>query len=244
MKHPLISVIMPTLNGASFIVQAIDSLRTQDYAALQIIVVDDGSTDDTMNIVKEVAVQEPRLLVQQGWHGSIAKARNQGLALATGNYVTFLDHDDICPPGKISRQVERLEACPHAAALFGRTLFFASDAEVAALPLPTGGGSLVTMCLSAALFRRDTFNEVGSLDPSFKIADDFDFILRMIEAGLHIEVEEEVATLHRRHPTQVTANADATRREMNLALARSIARRRRAGILAPLSHPLISAVAK
>lgn len=239
---PLVSVIMPTLNGHRFIASSIGSLQAQDHEALEIIVIDNGSTDDTVAIVERLATEDPRIRLTHAEQRGIASARNVGLALARGEFTTFLDHDDLCPPGKIARQLAYLLARPDTIALFGPIVMFPSTEIVSAADVMDAAEPFLTISLAAALFRSRAFDLVGELDPFFKLADDFDFILRLIEAGLNIAVEDEIATLHRRHPTQATSDFAATRRELALALATSVRRRRRAGNLAPLSHPLVKAL--
>lgn len=239
---PLVSVIMPTLNGHRFIASSIGTLQSQDHDALDVIVIDNGSTDDTVEIVERLATDDPRIRLARAEVRGIASARNVGLAVARGEFIGFLDHDDLCPPGKIARQLAHLSDNPATIAVFGRTVMFPSTENVAVAEVIDAAAPVLTISLAAALFRRRAFNLIGPLDPFFKLADDFDFILRLIEAGLDIAVEDEVATLHRRHPAQATSDFAATRRELALALAISVKRRRRAGNLAPLAHPLVEAL--
>lgn len=241
-EPPRVSIIMPTLNGHRFIASSIRSLQSQDHDELEIIVIDNGSTDDTVAIVERAAAQDPRIRLIHAEVRGIANARNAGLAIARGEFIAFLDHDDLCPAGKISRQVSRLWDSPDTIAVFGRTVMFPSAEIVAPADVVDAAPPLLTMLLAAALFRRRAFDLIGPLDPAFKLADDFDFVLRLIEAGPEIAIEDEIATLHRRHPTQATSDFAATRRELGLALAASVRRRRRAGNLAPLVHPLVEAL--
>lgn len=235
----LVTVVMPTFNGRRLIASSLASLQTQDYRRLEIIVVDDGSTDDTATLVAAIASGDERVRLLRSGSRNIALARNTALSVARGEFISFLDHDDICPPGKVARQVAVMTSSPSAAAVFGQTIMFASGADPG--PATEVGRPTLTMCLSAALFRRDVFERVGRLDPRFKIADDLDFILRLVEAGAEILIEDRPATLHRRHPGQVTSDHEATRREMALALSASLRRRRATGDVGPLRHPLLSA---
>lgn len=108
---PLISVVMPVFNGAQFISQAILSILQQDYPNLELIVVDDGSTDDSIKQVE--GFDDPRItLLRHGTNMGISAARNTGLENCAGKYVAILDCDDIAMPERLQRQVDFLECHP------------------------------------------------------------------------------------------------------------------------------------
>ncbi|MBN7768882.1 glycosyltransferase family 2 protein [Marinobacter daepoensis] len=112
MEFPLVTVIVPAYNAEKYIAETLTSICNQTYAPLEIIVVDDGSTDRTAEIIK---TDFPNVrYVHQVNSGSCAAPRNNGLSLASGAYVTFLDADDIMTPDKIKTQVMELEANPYA----------------------------------------------------------------------------------------------------------------------------------
>jgi glycosyltransferase involved in cell wall biosynthesis len=237
---PLVSIVVPTLNGQRYVGSALASLQGQSHTNIEIIVIDSGSSDDTTDIVEDLASKDERITMYRGSFRSIATSRNEGLRRASGPLVSFLDHDDLCPDGKIARQVAHFATGSEASALFGKTIIFASDETDAAIAATIGQLPTFTMCLSAAIFRRSAFDRIGFFNPKFSLADDLDFILRLIEAGLIVSVEEDVATLHRRHPAQATADLTATRREATLALAESLKRRRAAGNFLGMRHPLLT----
>ena len=121
MNHPRISIVMPVYNGARFVAEALASVQSEPGIEAEIIVVDDGSTDQTTLVVSSLAANDPRISLLQCEHKGVSAARNVGVKAATGAYVTFLDSDDICPPGRIARQVSKLAARPDAAAVIGET---------------------------------------------------------------------------------------------------------------------------
>jgi glycosyltransferase involved in cell wall biosynthesis len=241
---PLVSIVVPTFNGRRYIASALASLQGQSHSNIEIIVIDDRSSDDTADIVERLATRDCRIALIRGRTHGIAASRNEGLRCATGDFISFLDHDDLCPDGKIARQVDHLGAEPEALALFGKTIIFASSDTEAAAAVTNGQTPSFTMCLSAALFRRGAFDRVGLLNEKFMLADDLDLILRLIEAGLTVLTEDCVATLHRRHPAQATADLAATRREATLALAESLRRRRMAGNSCGMRHPLLASAVR
>ena len=225
----MISVLMATFNGEAFVEEAIDSVLGQRGIELELVVTDDGSTDTTASIVGALARRDPRLRFAVQPHAGMAASRNACLARARGSYLALLDQDDCCPDGKLARQLTLLETSPGAGAVFGHTQMFDSAHEQA---------PGYTMLLSAGLLRRETVEAIGQFDPDCASADDFDFLLKMIEQGHRIELESGLGVYHRRHRNQVSADLDATRRDCARALALSLQRRRRNGTGGPLEHPL------
>ena len=106
-EQPLVSVVVPVFNGEKYVAEAIDSILAQDYPAMEIIVVDDGSSDSTLGIL---ATYGNRIRVLQQANKGSAAARNLGVASANGHYIAFLDADDYWFPGKVAQQVAALQA--------------------------------------------------------------------------------------------------------------------------------------
>lgn len=106
MKQPLVSVVIPTYNRAGIIAKAVSSVLTQTYREIEVIIVDDGSTDDTSAALAEFG---ERIRVIRQSNAGPSAARNRGAAVARGEYLAFLDSDDIWLPGKIERQVQLME---------------------------------------------------------------------------------------------------------------------------------------
>jgi glycosyltransferase involved in cell wall biosynthesis len=114
MLEPLVSVIIPTFNRAGLLTQAIDSALGQAYGALEVLVIDDGSTDGTEAALRARYGQEPRLRYLRQQNEGVSAARNRGLTESRGELVAFLDSDDVWLPGKLARQVKALLAIPEA----------------------------------------------------------------------------------------------------------------------------------
>jgi glycosyltransferase involved in cell wall biosynthesis len=235
---PLVSVIMPVFNGMRHLDEALQSLLSQSYRHLEIIAIDDSSSDGSLHRLQQISATDQRVVPLAIAHGGIATARNAGLAAARGQLLTFLDQDDLCPPGRIARHVERLSRNLDAWTIFGRTLTTADVPLASEWPRPANAPQPLTMMLSAGTFRAGLFDSVGKFDPAYTLADDLDFLLRLMEAALAVEVEAELATVHRRHSAQATADLEATRHDCLRALAASLRRRRQKGNTGPLVHPL------
>jgi len=109
MQKPLVSVIVPTHNGACWLPESIGSVLRQTYTPTEIIVVDDGSTDETPAVLRQF---QPRIAVIRQSRGDIGAARNRGMAQARGDYLAFLDHDDVWREDKLAIQVDYLVRHP------------------------------------------------------------------------------------------------------------------------------------
>lgn len=209
-----VSVIVPVFNGAAFIAEALDSIVQQCFPALEIIVVDDGSTDETASIVE----QHPAEVRYHYQHNQGPQhARNRGLEMACGNAVAFLDSDDIWTPDKLAIQSSMLD---HSAVVIGHTKILGeADAEPFILP-----------SLCCALFRISAFEQVGGFDPELEYSDDMDWYQRARESDLQISLHKDVVLHHRRHANNLTKNIEKKERFHLLMLHKSIKRRREQGI--------------
>jgi glycosyltransferase involved in cell wall biosynthesis len=229
MSSPRVSVIVPVFNGERFLSEALGSLRQEQEPKLEIIVVDDGSTDGSIDIVQALAQQDPRIRLIAGEHGGVSAARNIGVRAASGEYITFLDSDDLCPPGRIGRQLRKLTSNPEAAAVVGETLWFealTADFE----PEPgTRHVRLISLHLHSAIFTRSVFDRYGFFDETLAHAEDADFFLRLAEANALVLFESDIASLYRRHDGNMTLNIRGMQKGLLGVLHRSITRRRAAG---------------
>lgn len=193
--QPLVSVIMPCYNTSRYIGEAIDSVLGQDYPNIELLVIDDGSTDDTPSIVRAYGDQV-RFFSQQ--NSGAGAARNLGLQNARGQYIAFLDSDDLWLPGKVKAQVEHLEENPAVGVVYSRWQPWKPDtsgtfsrrpetppASLRPEIVPEGSGWLYNGLLFtsmlhtiAVMMRRDTIQQVGLFDTSLKRGQDYDYWLR------------------------------------------------------------------
>src|SRR5689334_21141299 len=105
MSGPLVTVVVPVYNTLPYVADALESALAQTHRELDVVVVDDGSTDGSSGVVVELAAREPRIRVVRQPNAGLAAARNAGLAAAAGEYVAFLDSDDLWLPEKLERQL-------------------------------------------------------------------------------------------------------------------------------------------
>lgn len=169
-----VSVIITDYNGAAFIDRTLMSARNQTYENLEIIIVDDGSTDASPQIVAEHAKQDPRIRMAQQPNAGVAAARNHGVREARGDLIAFLDHDDLWHSSIIEKQVARFNACGETTAVVytWSCLIDREDRIISPTAEPRFEGRvLAQMCRgnfigngSAGMIRRSAIEEVGGFD--------------------------------------------------------------------------------
>jgi glycosyltransferase involved in cell wall biosynthesis len=188
MSEPLVTVVTPSYNQAPFLAETLDSVLAQDYPAVELIVVDDGSTDDSVAIIERYA---DRLAwwTQQPNAGQVA-ALNKGFARAGGTYLTWINSDDTLLPGALARLVAALEADPELALVYGDSLFIDGDSqEVAPLPArPWDPAEMVRRWENhvpqpSSLFRRSAYEQVGPLNERGYYFFDLELFLGLATVG-------------------------------------------------------------
>ena len=202
---PLISVIIAAYNGEKTIVETIDSVLNQTYKDFEIIAIDDGSSDNTRELIREIADDRVKLFPYE--NGGVAKARNRGLSHAKGNYICFLDHDDLWTEDKLAKQVSALEQSPDAGAAYSQTTNMYSEEEPTRyVPSPAihfegdvyrdillsnfvGSGSNI-------MVRREAVESVGEFDPAPTSNEDWDYYIRLA-AKWHFVVVPEYQIIYR-----------------------------------------------
>jgi len=183
-KNPLVSVIIPTYNRGWILKEAVDSVIAQDFKDFELIVVDDGSTDNTQDILN--SYKEDIIVLKQNNKG-VSSARNRGIASASGQYVSFLDSDDLWLPQKLSIQIDFFNANPDA--LICQTeekwirngIFVNPKKRHKKLSGDIFEQSLY-LCLvspSAVMIKQNLFEEVGMFDESLPACEDYDMWLRV-----------------------------------------------------------------
>jgi glycosyltransferase involved in cell wall biosynthesis len=200
-ERGLVSVIIPAYNAERYLADAIESVRAQTYRSLQPIVVDDGSTDRTTS----VAERFPEVELQRVDHRGVSVARNIGLRLARGEFITFLDSDDWWVPTKIEQQLATLGSDPTLQCVLGgfENVIEPGFARPAWLRETPDGVTAVTMITMLA--RASVFATVGGFDESFATGEDTDWMARAVDAGISMKVRNDVVYLRRVHDANVSA---------------------------------------
>ncbi|PSB30597.1 glycosyltransferase family 2 protein [Stenomitos frigidus] len=183
---PTISIIVPVYNAEHTILETVTSVQNQSFANFELILVDDGSSDDTLKQLN--AVNDPRVKVFSYENGGVSVARNRGIAHATGEFIAFLDHDDLWTPDKLELQLIALQQNLEAGVAYSWTCNMSEGGdrfEVGHSPLFTG--DVYTELLrsnfiangSNLLVRRQAVESVGGFDPTLAYCADWDFYLRL-----------------------------------------------------------------
>ncbi len=213
---PLVSVIMAAYNAAEHIAEALESALAQDWRPLEIVVVDDGSTDDTAAIV---ARYPDVVYVRQENQGPSA-ARNAAAEHSSGEFVANFDSDDLLPTTRVSDQVGFLLAHPEAGAVFGRQEWMNAPDWMAR---DSVYGDVDGIPLSSVMFRRDVFFDLGGYDTSFVHGEDMDILVRMREHGIAYHVIPEIV-LYRRYQASSLTGGRAPHEPLLRSLRAKLAR--------------------
>ena len=181
---PKVSVIIPTYNRAHILGEAIDSVLSQKYNDLELIVVDDGSTDGTKKVVSSYV---PRLTYIYQEHQGVSAARNRGVEHAQGNYLAFLDSDDLWLQNKLYLQMKLMESNPEALICYTEEIWIRRGVRVNPMKKHRKySGMIFKHCLplciispSSALINRILLEEVGGFDEGLEVCEDYDLWLRI-----------------------------------------------------------------
>lgn len=217
----LISVIIPVYNGAAFLAEALASVRDQAYTPLEIIVIDDGSTDQTAQIVQMLG-DDIRYLYQQ--NQGPAAARNAGLAVAQGELIAFLDADDLWPADKLAQQLPWLTATPDTAIVWGHSQICPYK-EAAAREFPSLEPNWMPL-LGSTLCRKEVFQQVGGFEPTLRYGEDVDWFIRLREQQIVVQKSPGLALLYRLRPDSMTYGKMLTELGLFENIRRTLQRRR------------------
>jgi glycosyltransferase involved in cell wall biosynthesis len=213
--EPLVSVVMPVRDGARFLREAIESVLDQSHPRVELVVVDDGSTDDSAQIARSFG---ERLLCVSAPPRGAGAARNHGVDLATGEFLAFIDADDLWPRTRLAVMLDAFRRRPQPDLVFGRQLFFPGESE-----------AVTALMGNTLLLRRHLFARVGGFAPEWRVGEFMEWVLRARDLNLR-EVMLEDVVLHRRvHPDSLTAQGHGDYGDYARILRASLARRRSPG---------------
>lgn len=229
---PLVSVVIPAYNAEKFIRDTLESVRSQTYQTIEIIVVDDGSTDQTAAIVESFSQRDPRIQLFRQANAGVVMARNHAIQAARGEYIAPLDADDIWYPQKLEKQVHCFLRSPQSVGMV-----YAWSVDIDVHNRITGGfcawsveGEILIPLLysnylgngSSPLIRRDCFKQVGGYSATMKAfnaegCEDWDLYLRIAER-YEVRVIPELLIGYRQHSSSTSGNVAPMRRSFEIML--------------------------
>lgn len=203
-KPGLVSVVVASYNHAEFLGRRMESLTNQTYQDIEILVIDDCSSDNSIEVLRKYESHPKVKLVIRGNNGGWVTVSNQGVEMTSGEFVIFANCDDDCESGMIERLVAAMKIHPSAGIAFCRSLFVDENDQVIGNDYADRERSFRTRCstdalltgkimsrflmhscvipnLSAALFRRECFNTVGNLSSAYRVCCDWDLFFRIVE---------------------------------------------------------------
>jgi glycosyltransferase involved in cell wall biosynthesis len=238
MANPLLTVVIPVYNAAHFLPEAVESIRRQEYEPVEIIVVDDGSTDNCAEVATGLG-SNVRYARQE--NAGPAAARNHGLSLARGEFISFLDADDLWPPHKLSIQMARLLAEPELDFVLGRTQYQAlPGGEIPNILFEGPENTIPPTVVGSGVYRRRVFDRIGVFEESLRFAEDMDWFMRALENHVEMRILRPPTLLYRLHGKNMTLDRKATSQQLMVALQRSMQRQRQRGGAAVRLRPWLS----
>jgi glycosyltransferase involved in cell wall biosynthesis len=198
-NKPFVTVITPVYNGEAFLEEAIESVQQQNYQPLEIIIIDDGSTDDTARLA--ASLEGNIRYIEQANQGPAA-ARNTGIKAAQGKLITFLDVDDRWPAQKLHREMGYLAANPHIDIVQG----LIQELEAIGEPpiFKESGTPYSFVNLGSASYRASVFERVGLFDETLRFDEDTDWFIRAWECGIVKVILDEISLYYRKHAGNMT----------------------------------------
>jgi glycosyltransferase involved in cell wall biosynthesis len=217
-ERPWLSVIIPTFNGESFLREALASVEQQARAGVEVIVVDDGSTDGSLALIRSFAARMPLVLVANEHRGNWVASSNEGVRRASGEWITFLHQDDGWAPGRVARlravieQHPELQFVVHDAWFADGQSRFVGAYEPAlraerVLAAADALGPLIvqnTIAISCVAFRRDAYLRVGAMDEAWRYTADWKLWLHLMSLGCTYRIAEPLGFFRIHMASQTT----------------------------------------
>ncbi|MFC1575591.1 glycosyltransferase family 2 protein [Gemmatimonadota bacterium] len=217
----LVSVVLPAFNCAEFLGDAIESVVAQRYGPMEVIVVDDGSTDDTPQVIESY---EDRIVSRRQANAGVASARNLGLKMAAGEYVAFIDGDDLWPQDKLAIHMAAMGADPELEMTIGLTQLITEGGSQR--PVKAFGDPWYSPVFGAMVCRRSVFDGVGLLDEGLRTEEDLDWFVRAREQDVRRQLVDAVSVFYRRQSDSLTSSPTHDGQNLPRIIKHSLDRRR------------------
>jgi glycosyltransferase involved in cell wall biosynthesis len=201
----LVSVIIPVYNCELYLAEAIESVFNQTYRPIEVIIVDDGSTDKSADVAS--SYKEIHYIYQS--NQGTAVARNSGLAAAQGEFIAFMDADDRWVPHKLRMQVEYLLEHPNIDYTIGGMQNFYDPEIIALSKIIKSSLEKEQINLMTMVARKTLFDQLGGFDPSYRIGEDLEWIIRAKDAGISMVILPEILLYRRIHNSNLSHQTKA-----------------------------------
>lgn len=221
-KHtsdPAVSVIMPCWNGERYLEIAVHSILNQSFENFELLLIDDGSTDSTPDIIQALAKKDPRIIPHAGEHAGLVAALNMGLRLSKAPLIARMDSDDIARPTRLAKQVAAFADHPNLVLLGTQAQLIGPEGQSKRkLHVPTNNAelqkALATSCPfihPSVMFRREAVDKSGAYNELYRHAEDYDLWLRMAGIGDIANLHEDLLQyrIHGANISQTHSNAQA-----------------------------------
>lgn len=224
MGHPLVTVLMPVYNGARYVERAVRSVLNQTFTDFELVIVDDGSTDDSQFIIE--SIDDPRIRLIRAKHRGIAESLNMGLSQSVGTYIARMDADDFCEPGRLEKQIEYLEQHPEVGAVACRVQYnsfhlladgyrhYVNWTNELLIPGDIATNRFVESPLAhpSIVFRKSLIESYGNYTTE-KIPEDYELWLRWMDRGVSIAKIDEALLTWNDHSNRLSRVGDHYKEE-------------------------------
>jgi glycosyltransferase involved in cell wall biosynthesis len=213
--HPIVSILTPAYNSAAFIAETVESVLQQTWPDFELLIVDDGSTDGTLDVARTAARGDSRVKSLSSRHGGPAVARNVGLEHANGRFLALLDSDDVWEPQYLASQLSLLYRHPEIAIVSANVVSRGGPFDGTPFwPITSGTHELRTHEPIAhedavtvfAVFCREVVERIGGFDPAYTGNEDYDFWLRAMDAGFRVLQNRALLGRYRRRPGSISSD--------------------------------------
>ena len=213
--RPAVSVLTPAFNSAAYIAETIESVVQQIWTDFELLIIDDGSTDATLDVARTAALGDARVRTFSSPHGGPAVARNVGLQHVRGQFIALLDSDDVWDPRYLSAQLSLLQKHPEISIVSANVVSRGGPLDGTPFwPITSGTHELATHEPLAqenavsvfAVFRREVVEQIGGFDAAYNGNEDYEFWLRAMNEGFRVMQNRAVLGRYRRRPGSVSSD--------------------------------------
>ncbi|MBL1211026.1 glycosyltransferase family A protein [Geminocystis sp. GBBB08] len=223
-QNPFISVIIPAFNAEKYLKDAIESVIKQNYQPLEIILIDDGSTDNTAKVTK--SFQNIKYIYQE--NSGPAIARNNGIKIAKGEFIAFLDADDLWTDNHLELLVSCFKKTHDLEVAIGYVqCLFLKEKNQEKEYFEEFSNSTINVNLGAGLYKKSVFKKLGNFDPNLSPSEDVDWFLRIKEANINQIIVSETMLYYRIHDSNLSKDRKNSYSAFLKSLKMSLDRRKK-----------------